>query len=445
MNTHTDKPGFIYKAFKSYLRFFHDKVYYRSVYVLNKENIPQEGKPLIIVSNHQNTLNDALAVLFSLDDRKPCFITRGDVFNIRPFVSRFLYAIGLLPSYRLSHEGEDSLCRNKDTFRISSSELLKGRTIVMFPEAGHQDKHWLGTFSYGYLRLAFEAAQKGNFEKDICILPSCNHYSSYFGIRNEVMVRYGKPISLMPYYELYKSKPRTAQREINRLVREQISSMMLDVRDVEHYDEIDLIRNTYPTDQSGQYVPLPERLSQDQNLVFTLERRREENPAQIDNIYQSAAILKGHISRYGISDRHIFNIPGITGLICTSVALLVSFPLWLFSCWPSLPIYWFAKWLSSKTEDRMWDGAFLYASAMLLTLPLCAIVTLVAVGIKISWIKAIVYVMLFPALISFCWNWYRRLKDVVSGFSRRMNRKTIDPMVTYLAKELDNSIKNTDK
>ena len=64
------KPTLIYNCVRSYFRFVHNKMYYRSFSVLGKENIPQDGTPTLIVSNHQNCLNDPLAVQFTFYDRK---------------------------------------------------------------------------------------------------------------------------------------------------------------------------------------------------------------------------------------------------------------------------------------------------------------------------------------------------------------------------------------
>jgi len=238
------KPGLGFKVFRSYVGFFHDVVYCKKTYGINLENIPANGTPLMIVSNHQNCLNDPLGILFVLGKRKANFLARADVFEL-PAADKFMRFIGLLPAFRLNYEGEDALGNNNETFDAAGRELMRGRTVVIYPEAGHQDKRWLGEFSLGYLKLAFEAAGKENFQHDILILPSCNHYSNYFSMQEELLTKFGTPISLAPYYELYKEKPRTAQREVNKLVRDQIDSLMLNITDLENYDALDYLRGTY--------------------------------------------------------------------------------------------------------------------------------------------------------------------------------------------------------
>jgi len=400
-----EKPGCLYEMFKAYLRFFHDKIYYKRTYKINSEVIPSDGTPLLIVSNHQNCLNDPLGLVFSFTDRKPHVITRADVFTVSPIADKFLRAIGLLPAFRLDYEGEGALSKNAATFQVSEKALIDGKTIIMYPEAGHQDKRWLGTFSFGYTKMAFEAAEMANFEQDVFILPACNHYSHYFGMRNRVLVKFGTPISIQPYYELYKTKPRTAQREVNKLVREQISNLMLDIRDLENYDAIDFIRTTYGIDYAKKCgidpENLPERLLIDKELVAKLDAATNSG-----DIYEEARNLKQGVEKLGITDEHLMNSVNPITLGFKLLALLLLLPMWIFSWWPSMPVYWIPMSIfKAKMKDPMFEGTLLFGSAVLFTIPLFSLITFLVVGLNDSWLSALVYVALFPLLMLFCW-WY---------------------------------------
>ena len=97
-----EQPGCLYHLFKAYVRFLHDKIYYKETYVVNPEAVPAEGTPCLIVSNHQNCMNDPLGLVTSFHDRKLHVITRADVFMVSPVADKFLRAIlnketGLLP------------------------------------------------------------------------------------------------------------------------------------------------------------------------------------------------------------------------------------------------------------------------------------------------------------------------------------------------------------
>ena len=409
-----EKPGCLYHMFKAYVRFLHDKIYYKETYVVNPEAIPVEGVPSLIASNHQNCMNDPLGLVTSFHDRKLHVITRADVFMVSPVADKFLRAIGLLPAFRLDYEGEGALGKNAETFRASEQALIDGKTLLMYPEAGHQDKRWLGTFSFGYTKMAFEAAELGNFEKEVFILPACNHYSHYFGMRNRMLVKFGTPISLQPYYELYKNKPRTAQREVNKLVREQISNLMLDIRDLNNYDAIDFIRTTYGIDyaktQGVNPDDLPNRLLSDKNLVARLDEAYKSEDtylqATVASAYEIARVVRKGINDLGITEAHLrFSVNPIA-LGFQLLMLLILLPLWIFSWWPSMLVYWIPMSIfKAKMKDPMFEGTLLFGSAALFTLPLFSLITLLVTGFCSGWVPALIYVALFPFLMLFCWKY----------------------------------------
>lgn len=437
-----EKPGCLYWMFKAYIGFLHDKIYYKKTYKENAEIIPADGTPLLIVSNHQNCMNDPLGLIFSFRDRKPYVITRADVFAVSPVADKFLRSIGLLPAFRLGYEGEGALDKNTATFQVSEQSIIDGKTVIMYPEAGHQDKRWLGTFSFGYTKMAFEAAEMGNFEKDVKILPACNHYSHYFGMRNRVLIKFGTPISLQPYYELYKTKPRTAQREVNKLVREQISNLMLDVRDLDNYDAIDFIRTTYGIDyakrQGVDPDDLPKRLMTDKELVAKLDAAKESDEMGIKKIYQQARILKQGIDKMGITDEHLKKDVNPIVLGFKMLFLLMLLPLWIFSWWPSMLVYWIPMSIfKAKMKDPMFEGTLLFGSAALFTLPLFTLITLLVVGLNGSWLSALVYVALFPLLMLFCWKYAVCGKKTLQSF-----KCLLKPSVADKLKQLRSSLHN---
>ena len=437
-----EKPGCVYWGFKAYLRFFHDKIYYKKTYKVNCEAIPADGTPLLIVSNHQNCLNDPLGLVFSFQDRKPNVITRADVLMVSPIANKFLRSIGLLPAFRLDYEGEGALGKNAETFRQSEQTLIDGNSVIMYPEAGHQDKRWLGTFSFGYTKMAFEAAELSNFEKDVVILPACNHYSHYFGMRNRILVKFGTPISIQPYYELYKTKPRTAQREVNKLVREQISNLMLDIRDLENYNAIDFIRTTYGEDyarmQGVDPDNLPERLLTDKDLVAKLDAAKEIDERNIKKIYQQARILRQSIEEMGITDADLKKDVNPMALGFKLLFLLMLLPLWIFSWWPSMPVYWIPMSIfKAKMKDPMFEGTLLYGSAVLFTIPLFSLITLLVVGFTSGWLSAVIYVALFPLLMLFCWKYTQCAKNAFQSF-----KCLLRPAVVEKLKQLRTGLHN---
>ncbi len=429
------KPGFAYNAFKAYLRFLHDRVFYKRTYIINQEAIPSYGTPVLIVSNHQNCLNDPLGVLLSLSGRKTNVITRADVFALSPLANKFLRSIGLLPAFRLGWEGEAALGKNAETFKMSEEALLNGNTVLMYPEGGHQDKHWLGSFSFGYTKLAFEAAEMGNFEKEIFILPSCNHYSDYFGIQKNFMVKFGTPISLQPYYELYKTKPRTAQREVNKLVRAQIEGLMLNITDLDNYDEVYSLTSDWGKEyaESKDIDPdnLPEMLLIQKDIAAKLDEAKAEDETGIAKLYAEVKALNKGMEETGIDYKTLAYTPSKLNTLLSILLLIFLFPLFIFSLWPSLPIYAAAMGLfKAKSTDKMFEGTFLLAISALLTIPLCAIITLIVGLTYSSVLSTIVHILCFPILLLFAWKYKEGVKNTWRNIKYFTNKTKIEPLIS---------------
>lgn len=409
------KNGLGFKIFKAYVHFFHNVVYYRKEHWLHTENIPETGS-LMVVSDHQNSLNDALALLIALDKkrkkRKIRVVARADVF--RPGVKKALRWLGILPAFRLSYEGVDSLDNNKETFSEAEDELLNDGTLIIYPEAGHQDKHWLGKFSFGYLRILFGAAEKSQFKKELFILPSCNHYSDYFNLQEDILIKFGTPISLAPYYDLYKTKPWTAQRQVNKLVWEQISAMMLNITDLENYGAIDYLRrNTYGTNyaRAKGFDPdkLPQKLLADKELSAALEKRKESREEQVQAIYAETRKLEKQIRQLNINERNFERNCCWFDLLSRGVILLLFFPFFIFSCIPHTFIYYAPEIMKFSVKDKMLYSSFRFGISVLITIPVFYLLAFIVAWISSgSFLIALIYLVCLPFLGIFAWYYRKR-------------------------------------
>ena len=329
----------ILKAFRYYLQFVNSGLYFRKEHMVGVENIPANGTPCVVVSNHQNCLNDPLSVVLNVTDRRMNFIARGNVFK-NPIAGAFMRKIGMLPAYRMSYDGYAAVSKNKEMIDASSNALCSGETLMLYPEAGHQNKRWLGTFKIGYLKIAFDAAEKLNFEHDVLVLPSANHYSNYFHARTDMLIRFGEPISLKPYYEKYKEDPRATMWEINDVVRERIKSLMLCIDDLEHYEQIDFLRETgygrkYAIEHGYKFNYLPSRLLSDQKLAFALQEATEKHPEEMEKIYEDTAELKKGLNELHIRDWLFIRDSKWPAAVLRGLGLLLLLPLFLVSIIPT--------------------------------------------------------------------------------------------------------------
>ena len=439
------------KAFRYYLQFVNSGLYFRKEHMVGIENVPVNGTPCVVVSNHQNCLNDPLSVVLNLTDRRMNFIARANVFN-NPIAGAFLRKIGMLPAYRMSHEGLAAVSKNKDMMNASSNALCDGETLMMYPEAGHQDQRWLGTFKIGYLKIAFEAAEKFNFERDVMILPSANHYSNYFHARTDMLIRFGEPISLKPYYEEYKAEPRATMLKINDIVRERIKDLMLHIEDLEHYEQIDFLRETgygrkYAIEHGYKFRYLPSRLLSDQKLVSALQDAYNEHPEEMEKIYEDTATLEKGLKDLKIRDWLFIRNHKLPMAILRGLWLLILLPLFIISIIPTGLLFLLPKiFLKAWIKDKMFYSSFYVGVSVFISVPICLIVPFVLLAIFANIWWALGYLVAFPFMFVLAWNYMRLFWRFVGTcrYVKRSNRPAINKLRdlrTSIYERLDKIVK----
>ena len=439
------------KAFRYYLQFVNSGLYFRKEHMVGLENVPVNGTPCVVVSNHQNCLNDPLSVVLNLTDRRMNFIARANVFN-NPIAGAFLRKIGMLPAYRMSHEGYSAVSKNKDMMNASSDALCDGETLMMYPEAGHQNKRWLGSFKIGYLKIAFEAAEKFKFERDVMILPSANHYSNYFHARTDMLIRFGEPISLKPYYEEYKAEPRATMLKINEIVRERIKELMLNIEDLEHYDQIDFLRETgygrkYAIEHGYKFNYLPSRLLSDQKLVSALQEATNEHPEEMEKIYEDTATLEKGLKDLKIRDWLFIRDHKLPMAILRGLWLLLLLPLFIISIIPTGLLFLIPKiFLKAWIKDRMFYSSFHVGVSVFVSVPICLIVPFVLLAIFANIWWALGYLVAFPFMFVLAWNYMRLFWRFVGTcrYVKRSNQPAINKLRdlrTSIYERLDKIVK----
>jgi 1-acyl-sn-glycerol-3-phosphate acyltransferase len=420
----------LYKILYFITKFNIDFLYYRKTYYLNTKNIPSSDTPLIIVSNHQNSLNDAMAILYSMKIRRPHFMARADVFK-NPFAAKFLSFAGVLPVYR-QRDGMENVKQNLSVFSNIEAFISRGNTVVLYPEAMHQDRHFLGRFYLSYTRLAFGAAEDSNFEKEVFILPSANHYSDYFHMQEDMLQIYGKPISLKPYYELYKVQPREAQMKVNDMVRAQVESLMLNIEDEENYDAIYFLLKTYGKkfayDKHGNPNILPLKLKTDQALVAILKKAYVQREDFVKNLYADAFHYKKELEELKVEDGMINRTIRISKLLSSSIVLILTFPIFIYGLLHHIIPYHAPKLINRKIKDKLLHPSVFIGLNALLLIPILYILYFVlCLVFTHSLLIAFIYLLTLPLSARLAWNYRKYFLRFLQKVRLYHYKRTMNP------------------
>jgi hypothetical protein len=248
-----------------------------------------------------------------------------------------------------------------------------------------------------------------------------------------MLMKFGKPISLKPYYARYQEAPRETMMEINKIVHGEIKEMMLHVEDLEHYDQIDFLReNTYgqkfARKRGFKFNYLPSRLLSDQKLVAELAEATKGNPEEMEAIYKDTAELTEGYKKLNVRDWLFNKKPHVMRPVLRGLGLLLLLPFFLVSAIPTGLLFLMPKiFLKKLIKDQMFVSSFNVAVSVFVTIPLCLILPVVLLWILIGFWWALGYFVAFPIMFVLVWNYMRMFRKFVGSCSyvRSRNRKEV--------------------
>ena len=383
----------------------------RHRYTVGKENIPAKGEKYFIACNHQNAANDAINIAFAYPiDYLQHFVVRANVFSLNPAITAFLSWLGLIPAFRMGWEGGEALEENYSLFDKLAIRINQGRNVLVFPESGHTQGHYLDPFSTGLVRMAFHTAKYNGWKEDIKILPTAHHYSDYFDVQTDFLWMVGEPISLQPYYEEFQEHPYRVMREVTRRMRTAIQSMMLDEGE-DHYAEKDFLRRSALNPATMKNLPLPEKLAEDKVFVEHLKTLMDN-----EELITLTDELKLREETLGIQDTMMAAPPTWAGTVACGLLCLLLLPLWIVSLWPHIICYKLP--LVLLKEDKMFTNSYRVILSIVILYPLFALITLLVMGLGWGmWWQAIVWILLWIPIGKFCWWYSQRAHNVFRALS----------------------------
>ncbi len=434
------KPNWKYSALYPYIHLMHNYVFYQHFYVLHPERIPKD-KPIVAISNHQNGLSDALGILFSFskDGRAPVFIARADIFK-KPIAAKGLYFLRIMPAFRAQDVGYANVKHNEDIFVQSANILNDNGVVALFPEAGHQDRRFLGTFKKGFARIAFRAAEKKDFKEPVYVLPMSNHYSSYFSVQGRLVMTVGEPIDISYLYDVYREDPAQALKTLTDRAREEVEKLMLNIKTKEYYEEYEMLceifgRAILQKEQSlvitrpdGQEVHrniftdprhLPSQLEVGKRIVAKLEEYEKADPekhkALMDDTYQYIrAIEKLHLRDWVFSQKM-----WVWGFLGRAFVSLLALPLIIVGWLLYLVPFNVSFFITRRIDDQMLHSSFHFAIWTLVAFPIWFVILSLIVGFTthLWWLIPILFVLCLLTVI-----FYFRAKVAVKKVYNRLRR-----------------------
>ena len=399
-----EKRSFWYNFLYHYVWFWHNKVFYRKVVVLNYDNVPEKN-PLIFTPNHQNALMDALALLFTVK-KQLVFMARADIFKK---FAPILYFLKILPIYRI-RDGLDSLKKNEEVFNKTIDVLNAHEGLVILPEGNHLGKHKLRPLKKGFARIAFQTLEAGKLNDDLQIIPVGIDYDDYHNCRSRLLVNFGEPINVVDYYEEYKKNPAVALNMIKDELSGRIKKVMINIESEKYYDFIDDARKIFRKDVCIKTGKNPDDEADgffaDRKFIEVLEKTENDSPELMDKMssyYQN--VLKAAATFKLKPETDLFDNVSVFKVLLNIIILTISFPLFLYGYLNHFFAWQLPYFISRRVPDRMFHSSFMYVLTMLFFPIFYSLQTIAVYFVTGSWKLGLMYLLSLPVSAVLAWKW----------------------------------------
>ncbi len=411
-----------YWLLKKYVQFA-DWLIYNKVIVNGLENIPN-NKPIVFSPNHQNALSDPMAIL--LHTRfQPVWLARADIFKNKTaaLILRFLK---IMPVYRM-RDGKENLTKNNETFSGSVNVLQNNFALGLFPEAAHSGKRQMLVHKKAVPRIVFMAEEKTGQNLDIQIVPTGIYYSHYWKFNRNLVVNFGKPISVNDFLDEYKQSENAATLSLRQRIIDEMQTVVLDIKSTRFYDDFETVREIYGRHflkrQNNKYSVL-NLFESDQKLVKKLDELEINQPEAVENFIKQAQSYVLKIKNLKIRNWLVENPNNNLLKIVQNVLILVSgLPVFIFGfVFNAIPFFTVDGITRKKIKDTaFWSTFFLVLGILLF--PIFYLIEFFAVSWLIPgpYLKlAVIAAMPFSGKAAFLW--YIRYRKTV-GRCRLMRLK----------------------
>lgn len=406
-----EKHSGFYSALKVWVDFWHNKIFYRKVEILNAHLIPKEGH-LIFTPNHQNALMDALALLCNLN-RRTVFLARSDIFK-NPSIASLLYFMKILPIYRI-RDGYKSLKKNQEIFKKTTDVISNHKcALVILPEGNHAGYRRLRPLKKGFARIAFQTEAANNYQLNIQIVPVGINYEDYRKFRTKLILNFGHPLSVSSYYNSYKENQAKAINEIKDELASKMRSLIVHIESEDYYDLFNYVRILYAraSENSHNFS-----LESQQRIVSKLQMALEQHPELIEALDKDVKNFQKKLEEFKLDDQCRFKKKRLIHLLRYSYLLAILLPIFLYGLINNILPYKTAKWAEGKIKDPQFKSSFSFVVS-LLAFPIFSVIqTIIFIYFNSDWNWVLAYFISIPLSGIFTW-YYKEWLNKLSKYWR---------------------------
>jgi 1-acyl-sn-glycerol-3-phosphate acyltransferase len=368
---------------------------YRNIIVTGYDKI-KNRKPILFVSNHQNTFMDGLVLVKVAKNINPNILVRADIFKSK-WAALALDIIHLIPIYR-KKDNMGSVAQNNEIFKKCINLFKRGKTLLIFPEGNHAIRRFLRPMQKGPARIAFQAEEENNFQLGLNVAPFGLHYESHPKRWHDLHVHFGDAFQVNDFEALHKENPIKAQKQFTDKIRSEISAEMLDIKWHEEYEFMELVRILLKP-YAIQWAENKKSIVHAENeVVNKVASALKEKKTQSETLKEKTQAYFKEAKQYNLSEDFKPVKPNVFGLIFKAIGVLIGLPLWfLTKIINFIPEFIIEKKVIAGVKDITWHISLRTGISMFLY-PIYYLLLFIVLGISLGWILAGIIIFTFPLI-----------------------------------------------
>lgn len=335
---------------------------YKTITVIGRKDLPK-GEAYLITPNHQNSMMDAMAILFTTKMPHPFFLARADIFK-KKLIGYILGLLKMLPIYRI-RDGKDSLQNNDAIFKKTVDVISQGVPLTIYPEGNHDGHRRFRAAKKGVIRTAFMALEQFPEGKKLYIVPTGIDYNtSYQKAMQDVTVFYGASICVNDFWATYQEDKARGERQLQLEIFRRMPDQMIHIATEEYYELYDIARESACGEvmkNKGVKRCPEQRLYAQQEIIKGLDKALEADEKPFAEMQTKAKAYLKQIKKVNLREWLFDKESYSTGKILLEIiAAIILFPIALYGRITNGLQYAYADKKANQNKDPQWRSSVRY-------------------------------------------------------------------------------------
>ncbi|MBU2912502.1 1-acyl-sn-glycerol-3-phosphate acyltransferase [Reichenbachiella agariperforans] len=422
-------------------------IFYKKV-AISRPSVSISDGPLIIMSNHPNTLMDPLllAIIFK---QKVGFLANASIF-VHAVINRVFDYFHVIPVYRQQDVKAGQEIDNQDSFRACYDYLEQNNTLVIFPEGTSVHELKLRKIKTGGVRIGFGAEARRAFGLGVKILPVGIYYNHPTQFRSKVHINIGEPISLQNYRSEYQQNEIATVQQLTNELRIKMETLTIHTENAEQEALFYKIKKLYKPQLKEELDAKNdhEDFVINQEIAHAIRFFHLHVPIQYQELKQKVEALdelSTQIKSKSNFDKSYVGLWSMT--VLKSLYLILASPLFVMGLAGNYLPFQLPSWLARKiSQEREYHASITMVIGMI-TFPLyyTLLTWILRHYLTLHWEQATLCFIAFPLFGIYALHYYKfakRMRHYMSVLfisSKKEQLRNLKLLKTSVTHQLDNA------